>query len=173
MRITAALLRRHGACAEQVAVVKKLWPHGAQPTVKVLTEAAAEGLDPWWLWNLLPAEGPGSQRAYALWCAEQVAHLCADARVAECLTVVRRRVEDPASVSDGELEAVALAAGNVAGASGDTGAVALAVALAAGSVARDTGAVALAVARAARDTTGEAQIACLSDLLMQAEEVRA
>ena len=109
MRITAALLRRHGACADQVAEFQRLWPRGAEPTVEALAQAAGRGLDPWWLWRLLPAEGPGSQRAYALWCAEQVAHLVTDPRVAACLEVVRRRVEDPQSVDAGAL-AAALAA---------------------------------------------------------------
>ncbi len=103
MRITAELLRRHGACKEQCATVATLWPDGAVPTIDALTEAAANGLDPWWLWRLLPAEGPGSRRAYALWCAEQVAHLCSAPRVAQCMAVVRRRVESPGSVTDDEL----------------------------------------------------------------------
>ena len=105
MLITAELLEQHGVCAEQVAAVRLLWPNGAEPTVEVLAEAAAEGLDPWWLWHLLPAEGPGSRRAYALWCAEQVAHLSGDARVGDCLAVVRRRVNDPGSVSNADLDA--------------------------------------------------------------------
>ena len=119
MKITADLLAARGACVDQVAEVRRLWPRGAEPTDEDLTQAEAHGLNWLWLVCLLPAEGPGSQRAFALWCAEQVAHLADDQRVADCLDVVRRRVADPSSVSDVELAAAwaaAWAAGDAAGA---------------------------------------------------------
>lgn len=92
MLITTELLKKHNAHINQVALFASLYPDGLEPSVAMLSEAAAAGLNVWWTWHLLPAEGPGSQRAYALWCAEQVAHLSDDQRVHDCLAVVRRMV---------------------------------------------------------------------------------
>ncbi len=163
MLITAALLQKHGACAIQVQQVCELFPRGAQPTVEDLTLAASEGLDPWWLWHLLPKEGPGSWRAYALWCAEQVAYLNTDPRIAECLAVVRRKVEDPAAVSGEELRDAAWAA-DAAAAAAAAAARAAAAAWAAYAAA-DAADAAAAAARAGRDSVREAQLACLSEML--------
>ena len=154
MRITTDVLRAANACEEQRDLFAELYPDGLEPTVEWLSEAAAHGLDVWWCWHLLPAEGPGSQRAYALWCAEQVAHLCSDRRVAKCLAVVRRRVARPASVSDAERAAAGDAARAAAGAAAWAAAWAAA------------GAAAWAAARAA---AGDAQLAALSALLLETE----
>jgi len=54
--------------------------------------------------SLLSSEGPRSKRAFALFCAERVAYLNTDPRIVECLVIVRRRVADPASVTDIELK---------------------------------------------------------------------
>jgi len=145
MRITAKLLARHKACPDQVAEVRRLWPRGVEPTVEALTVADAHGLDVLWLARLLPAEGPSSARAFALWCAEQVSHLCDDARVTKCLRVVRRLVEHPGEVSGAELSAARSAAGSAT--------------YAARSAAR----------YAAESAAGSAQIACLAQLLCEAE----
>jgi len=114
MKITHALLVAHGACRDQAEQFLADYPDGLLPTVEALTCAAAAGLDVWWAVRLLPAEGPGSARAYALWCAQQVAHLCPDSRVAECLAVVARRVEAPDSASDADLDAAGAAAWDAA-----------------------------------------------------------
>jgi len=98
MRITYELLRRHGACESQALRFRELYPRGALPTVEVLTVLAAQGLDVLWGRCLLPTEGHGSRRALALWFTEQVVR-------DEVLPVIRRRVEDPSSVSNGELAA--------------------------------------------------------------------
>ena len=149
MKITADLLAARGACVDQVAEVRRLWPRGAEPTDEDLTQAEAHGLNWLWLVCLLPAEGPGSQRAFALWCAEQVAHLADDQRVADCLDVVRRRVADPSSVSDVELAAAWAAAWAAASAAG----------------------AAASAAWAAGDAAGAAQRAQLAVLLAAAEEM--
>ena len=122
MKITYDLLVKHKACNSQREAFKVLYPDGCEPTVKNLFDLAAEGLDAWWLWHVLPAEGPGSQRAYALWCAEEVAHLTTDKRVADCLKVVRRQVEfqdvtaeQMAAADDAADDAAWTAAGAAAG----------------------------------------------------------
>jgi hypothetical protein len=111
MKITADLLRKHGACDDppdcQVARFAALWPDGAEPTVEALTEAAACGLDVWWLVRVLPLH---DQRRYAWWCASQVAYLTDDQRVHDCLATVRRAVEEPGSVAAAELRAAEAAA---------------------------------------------------------------
>ena len=168
MKITADLLMMHDACYEQVAEVRLLWPDGVEPTIDVLAEAAVEGLDPWWLWHLLPAEGPGSRRAYALWCAKQVAHLSGDQRVAQCLAVVRRRVEDPSGVSDEELHAYADAAAYAAYADDAAYADAADAAAACAACAAYAYADAYAADAAYADMRG-AQLACLSQLLCEVE----
>jgi hypothetical protein len=193
MRITKELLAKHDACRDQLKIFCREYPAGLIPTVANLSEAAALGLDVWWAACLLPAEGPGSQRAYALWCAQQVAHLCSDGRVAECLEIVSRRVADPTAVDGARLtpawaaawaaarEAARQAARQAAGAAAwaaareAAGEVAGAAAwAAAGEAARQAaGAAAWAAAwAAAGEVAGaaarQAQLACLSQLLMEA-----
>lgn len=117
MKITKDLLLWHEACGWQVARFSELYPDGAEPTVDVVFDIAAEGLDAWWLWRLLPAEGPGSRREYTLWCAEQVEELMPESVRRDVLPVIRQRVSDPASVSDGAMFAAwsaAWSAANVA-----------------------------------------------------------
>mgnify|MGYP006957755682 CR=1 FL=1 len=103
MRITPRLLAGRSACGSQLREFTRLYPDGVEPTVEVLTELASRDLDVLWLARLLPIEGPGSSRSFALWCAQQVAHLCTDSRVSACLGVIARRVADPASISDADL----------------------------------------------------------------------
>jgi hypothetical protein len=52
---------------------------------------------------LLSPEGPRSKRAFALFCAERVAHLITDPRVVECLAVIRQKVTNPESVTKRKL----------------------------------------------------------------------
>jgi len=117
MKLTYELLVQHNACVPQRDEFRRLFPDGCEPTIDTLLYLSSceyepcRTLDPWWLYNVLPDEGPGSKRAYALWCAEQVAYLNTDPRVTECLRVVRRRVEDPTGTSDGDLAAAWAAAG--------------------------------------------------------------
>jgi len=59
--------------------------------------------------NRLRFEGPRSKRAFALFCVARVAHLNRHPIIVECLDVVRRRVADPASVTDIELKRVSAA----------------------------------------------------------------
>jgi hypothetical protein len=103
MKITATLLRRHGACAPQVAEFARQFPHGCQPTHENLlflsscpyvdeSGTTQPGLDPWWLWHLLPDEGIGSKREYAWLCAEDVAESAMDMRSVACRAMVRRMV---------------------------------------------------------------------------------
>ena len=54
MKITAELLATNGACADQVAIVAKEWPDGAEPTEAALLRAVELGLSIWWLRGLLP-----------------------------------------------------------------------------------------------------------------------
>ena len=49
MKITAAMLRRMGACEEQVAAFEEEWPDGADVTEKNALRAVALGLDVDWL----------------------------------------------------------------------------------------------------------------------------
>jgi len=108
--------------------------------------------------SLLSSEGPRSKRAFALFCAERVAHLNTVPRVAKRLAIVRRRVADPASVTDIELErasdaayaACAAAAAACAAAAADCAAVSHAATDAAVAVATD--AASAADAAASRDT---------------------
>ena len=182
MRITIKRLKAVKACTNQVKLFETLYPTGVEPTVENMTHAAAAGLEVDWSFHLLPAEGPGSQRAYALWCAEQVAHLNTDPRVEQCLEVVRRKVADPASVTDVDLAAAGDAARAAARAAGDAAWAALAAALAAAGDAawatRDAAWAARAAAGdvawaagdavwATRAAAREAQIAYLSQLLLE------
>lgn len=106
MRITTELLPDYDECADQVAIFKRLWPKGCRPTIENLVEAEANKLH--WLWciRLLPLEGPGSQREFGLWCAEQAAYLIKDQRIHNCLRIIATRVKDPTSVLDKELSAI-------------------------------------------------------------------
>ena len=55
MQITAELLATHGACADQVAIVAREWPMGAEPTEAALLRAVELGLTIQWLRVFLPA----------------------------------------------------------------------------------------------------------------------
>ena len=182
MKLTYELLKaqKPTACDEQANEFKRLFPDGCEPTVENLFELANSEyvpgctLDVFWLVRLLPEEGPGSMRAFALWCAEQVAYLCDDQRVRDCIDVVRRRVDVPGSCTDQELAAAWAAAGAAAWAAAGAAAWAAARAAAwaaAGAAAWD--AARAAAGAAARDATWDAawaaQIACLSQLLLEAE----
>ena len=175
MRITKELLLQHGACEDQINLFVSLYPSGAELTVDNALQGHRHGLDALWLLNLLPAEGPHSQRAFTLWCAEQVVHLCDDYRVAACIETVRCRVARLDSVTDEDMRAACDAALDAADAAADAAArSAAAGARAAGAVRAAAEAAAeaaaLAAARAAvgdaaRDVAVAAQIACLVDLL--------
>ena len=102
MKITVSRLKSINACSNQVREFIRLWPSGCYPTVENMMVAAAHGLDVFWLLELLPKEGPGSRRAFALWCSEQVEHMMADERSRACMDMLRRRVADPESVSEEE-----------------------------------------------------------------------
>jgi hypothetical protein len=180
MRLTYELLCKHGACEPQRDEFRRLYPDGCEPTVDVLTALANSGytpgclLDVFWLVRLLPEEGPGSARAFALWCAEQVAPLAKDKRVDDCLAVVRRRVDAPGSCTDGELAAAGAAAGEAAWEAAREAAGAAAWAAAREAAGAAAGEAAMAAAReAAREAAWaaarESQIACLSQLLLEAE----
>ena len=160
MKITPALLRKHGACSEQVEEFAALYPHGTEPTVEEMFTCAAEGLDVLWCLRLLPLEGPGSQRAFSLWCAEQVAHLSDDPRVAECLAVVRTRVLDPASVTDNVLAAAWAAAREAAAWAAEAAAWA----------AREAEAALAAQTSWEAEAALAAQIAMLSQMLLEARD---
>ena len=55
MKITVKLLKAKGACAEQVAIFKTLFPNGVEPTEELcLAHAQTFGWD-WAAANLLPA----------------------------------------------------------------------------------------------------------------------
>jgi len=112
MLITTDTLIAAGAVANCAALrtFAEYWPDGAEPTTDNMIEAVAVGLNPLWLACLLPTEGPVSQRALRLYCADQCAAPDDDARVVACRETVRRRVDDPASVSDEDLAAAAAAA---------------------------------------------------------------
>lgn len=169
MLITSELLRRKNACSDQVLLFEEEYPCGlVLPYGKPveccarLTEAAVRGLDAWWVWRLLPDEGPGSKRAYALWCAQQVPHPSIDPRVKRCLDAVTRRVQDPESVSDQELR---LARSDAAAAYDSVTATVYDSVTAA---VYDSAAAATAYADA-RQVIYDAQLACLGDLLSQTE----
>jgi len=96
MKITAALLRKHKAC-KQIERFTKVYPNGIEANGENAILLAAEGFDVLWATRLLPREGPKSQRAFALWCAEQVAYLNTNPRVKKCLKTVRREILRPGS----------------------------------------------------------------------------
>jgi hypothetical protein len=187
MKITKERLQAAHACAGQLAEWAHLWPNGHEPTIENLTITAAHGIDAWWMVHLLPPEGPGSRRAYALWCAERVVYLSIDPRVAECLAVVARRVADPSSITDKELEAAeaAVEAAAWAAVEAAAGAARAAVEAAAEAAAEAAVEAARAAAEAAAEAAVEAaeaaveaaawaaeqqaQLACLAQLLMEAE----
>lgn len=53
MRITADLLRNHGACEEQVEIFTRHWPDGVIPNARTVVKAQLLGLDIWWCTRLL------------------------------------------------------------------------------------------------------------------------
>lgn len=55
MRVFPPLLRKHGACAEQIALFKRTFPKGASLTNKNAIRALNAGLTISWLECLLPA----------------------------------------------------------------------------------------------------------------------
>ena len=110
MKITHELLSKLEPSCSQFVQFCELWPNGAEPTEENLLQVWGMRLDIFHLVRLLPREGQGSRRAFALWCAQQVVHLTDDQRVHNCLAVVERRVQDPDSVSDEELWRAATAA---------------------------------------------------------------
>jgi hypothetical protein len=95
---------------ERVAF-KREFPRGCAPDVEHLTQLAQLDCPPlpahahdqivWTtdrpfdvlaLVNLLPHEGPGSQRAFALWCAEATLEFAHDWRILHCHRVLRHAV---------------------------------------------------------------------------------
>jgi len=114
MRITTSLLKKHKACEKQIECFVKAYPDGIEASGENAVLLSAEGFDVMWAFTLLPPEGPGSQRAFALWCAEQVAHLNNDSRVKQCLEVVRREVLQPGSQNLKAAHNAALTARNAA-----------------------------------------------------------
>jgi len=97
MRITTELLRKHKACEKQVKLFSKTYPRGIKASGENAVLLAAGGFDVLWAIRLLPFEGPGSQRAFNLWCVEQVAYLSTDPRVKQCLDIIRKEVLHPGS----------------------------------------------------------------------------
>jgi len=97
VKITAALLRKYNACGNQVKSFSKAYPDGIEASGENAILLMAEGFNIFCAITLLPKEGPGSQRAFALWCAEQVAHLTEDPKVKQCLKIVRAEVLQPGS----------------------------------------------------------------------------
>jgi len=95
MRITTTLINEHCPYKYEAAAFASEYPDGIEASGENVILLAAEGFNVLWIANLLPDEGPGSKRAFALWCAEQVAHLSDDPRVAQCLDVIRREVLQP------------------------------------------------------------------------------
>ena len=61
MKITVAFLRKHGACADQVALFAETFPDGAEATAESLLLAARAGLAIDWLARFVPAP---ARRAY-------------------------------------------------------------------------------------------------------------
>jgi len=55
MKITAELLRTHGACEKQAATFERHWPNGVTPNVRTLAKARRLGLDVEWCECLLSA----------------------------------------------------------------------------------------------------------------------
>lgn len=106
MKITADLLRAHNEYMDRVSAFAALWPDGLEPTVEAVFIAEAAGFDVLGWTRLLPREGPGSRRAFTLWCVEQMAHHSDDPRVLECLQLLRRRVFEPSAVSAADLVAM-------------------------------------------------------------------
>ena len=54
MYLTSDILRAHGACADQVALVAKHWPDGAETTADVLREAVRMKFNITWLARFIP-----------------------------------------------------------------------------------------------------------------------
>jgi len=97
MRITTALLKKYKACEKEVERFAKAYPNGIEANGENAVLLSAEGFDVLWATRLLSKEGPGSQRAFALWCVEQVAHLNTNPKVKKCLKTVRREILRPGS----------------------------------------------------------------------------
>ena len=55
-RITVELLQEKGACSNQVAVFKKLWPRGIVPSLKAIRQAQKAELDLDWVARNLLSE---------------------------------------------------------------------------------------------------------------------
>jgi hypothetical protein len=171
MLITYELLKQHNACKSQASRFREMFPDGMQPTIENLADLQAEELDVLWLSRLLPAEGIGSARHFALICAEDVAHLCADPRrVDKALGVVRRRVANPASVSNKQLAAAwdaALAA--IRATARDAALAATRAAIRATALAATRDAALAATRDAALAATISRYIAHLSAMLLECE----
>ena len=175
MKIIRELLKQNDACEEQTVRFAELFPDGCEPTIENLSVLWAEKLSVFWLTRLLPAEGLNSRRHFAYLCAREVSHLIKDKRAHECLEVVRRRVEDPNSVSDEELQNATYAAADAANAASSAydacraaGAAAYDAYDVAGAAAYATDTAAYAAADAATYTSErEKQITFLSAMLME------
>jgi len=97
MKITTELLKEYNACEKQVKHFAKAYPDGVKASGENAVLLAAEGFNVLWAVNLLPQEGLGSRRAFALWCAEQVAHLTKNPKIKQCLEIVKAEVLQPGS----------------------------------------------------------------------------
>jgi len=97
VKITTELLKKYKACEKQVERFGKVYPNGVEANGENALLLDAKGFDVLWAITFLPQEGLGSRREFALWCAEQVAHLTNDLRIKRCLRVVRQEVEKPGS----------------------------------------------------------------------------
>jgi hypothetical protein len=53
MKITAALLVKHNACPDQVKIFRRVFPHGAMPTLANLRKARRATLDVFFLEGIL------------------------------------------------------------------------------------------------------------------------
>jgi len=160
MLITTKLLKESGACNSAITKFNELFGDKVQLTVENLVTAYANGIPVFWLTNLLPSEGAGGQRDFALFAAEQVQHHSKDERVSKCIEVIRRKVADPHSVSDAELKQARKGAWSVAAAD-----AAGAAAAAAGAWAADAAAWAAYAAACAADAAARAAdaAACAAD----------
>lgn len=95
-RITAAMLRRAGACEDPVRIFAAEWPHGASVTLNNARRAAELGLDIGWAAGHLmsaPAWGAYGAAIIAAYVAYRAAtaqaYKAADAAIAPALEVYR------------------------------------------------------------------------------------
>lgn len=58
--ITAAWLKEHGACVQQVDIFEALWPKGARITIANIRRAMKNGLEIEWLVGALPCNAAGN-----------------------------------------------------------------------------------------------------------------